>query len=122
MDPMELTPIGYRYKEAGKLLTVSEPTVIRLIQAGKLERLQVTENRFVVSRESLSAYMDAVKGGQDLKTYCYTAPQSQRRSSAPEERQEWWQGYSRGSGWVARGKASWGASAPKPALFGYIAS
>ena len=70
MDSMELTPIGYRYKEAGKLLTVSEPTVIRLIQAGKLERLQVTENRFVVSSESLSAYMDAVKGGQDFKTYC----------------------------------------------------
>ena len=61
MDPMELTPIGYRYKEAGKLLTVSEPTVIRLIQAGKLERLQVTENRFVVSRESLSAYMEGYK-------------------------------------------------------------
>ena len=86
MDPMELTPIGYRYKEAGKLLTVSEPTVIRLIQAGKLERLQVTENRFVVSRESLSAYMDAVKGGQDLKTYSYSSPQGQRRRGAPEER------------------------------------
>ena len=86
MDSMELTPIGYRYKEAGKLLTVSEPTVIRLIQAGKLERLQVTENRFVVSRESLSAYMDAVKGGQDLKTYSYRAPQGQRRRGVPEER------------------------------------
>ena len=88
MDSMELIPIGYRYKEAGKLLTVSEPTVIRLIQAGKLERLQVTENRYVVSNESLSAYMDAVKGGQDLKTYSYRAPQAQgqRRSRAPEER------------------------------------
>ena len=86
MDSMELTPIGYRYKEAGKLLTVSEPTVIRLIQAGKLERLQVTENRYVVSRESLSAYMDAVKGGQDLKTYSYRAPQGQRRRGVPEER------------------------------------
>jgi len=85
MGFMELTPIGYRYKEAGKLLTVSEPTVIRLIQAGKLERLQITENRFVVSRESLSAYMEAVKSGGDLRAYRYT-PQNQRRSSTPDER------------------------------------
>jgi len=87
MGFMELTPIGYRYKEAGKLLTVSEPTVIRLIQAGKLERLQITENRFVVSRESLSAYMEAVKGGQDMTDY-YTSVTGARSSNQVNSRLE----------------------------------
>ena len=104
MDLLELTPIGYRYKEAGKLLTVSEPTVIRLIQAGKLERLQVTENRYVVSNESLSAYMDAVKGGQDLKTYSYAHHRVSVAGAHLKSARVWWRGYSRGLGWAARGK------------------
>ena len=59
--------------------------MIKLIQAGKLERLQITENRFVVLKEYLRAYVEVVKSGSDLRVYRYTLP-NRRRGGAPEER------------------------------------
>jgi excisionase family DNA binding protein len=87
MEGMELQPVGYRYEEAAKLLTLSKSHIYNLLRAKRLERLQVTEGRFVISRESLVAYMDAVKARQDMTTYVYK-PKPQRSNSSQPAQEE----------------------------------
>ena len=70
---MDLQPIGYKFVDAAKLLTLSRGHIYKLVEDGKLERIQVTEERFVVTYESLVAHMDAARAGKDMKTYTYRA-------------------------------------------------
>ena len=59
--------------DAAKLLTISRGHIYKLVEDGTLERIQMTEERFVVTYESLVAYMDAARAGKDMKTYSYRA-------------------------------------------------
>ena len=71
MASMDLQPIGYKFVDAAKLLTLSRGHIYKLVEDGKLERIQVTEGRYVITYESLVAYMDAARAGKDMKTYTY---------------------------------------------------
>lgn len=84
---MDLKPIGYKYADAATLLTLSRAHVYTLVKDGKLQRIQVTEGRFVVSYESMVAYMDAARAGENMKDYLYK-PKKPRPSSQPTPVQE----------------------------------
>jgi len=74
----------------GKLLTLSRGHIYKLVEEGKLERIQVTEGRYIITYELAVAYMDAARAGRDMKTYTYQAkvqrPGSRGNAQAQEEK------------------------------------